>query len=84
MLASVQDEDLAPIYVGLPDLGYVFFIYRPFLLLNLILSSVYRSVKQFSYVTSVGMGVVTMKDIEPLHGIDVVPFVTLFNSLVQC
>lgn len=38
MLASMQDKELVPIYLGLPDLGYVSFFYSlSSLLLNFIL-----------------------------------------------
>lgn len=41
MLASMQDKDLVPIYVGLPDLGCVSLVCSlPSLLLNLCLFSV--------------------------------------------
>jgi dolichyl-phosphate-mannose--protein O-mannosyl transferase len=45
----------------------------------------YRTVKQYSYVTSIGMGVVTLKEIEALFGVDVVPFVVscLYSLLVS-
>jgi hypothetical protein len=36
----------------------------------------YHTVKQYSYVTLIGMGVITLKEIETLFGVDVAPFVT--------
>jgi hypothetical protein len=45
----------------------------------------YRTVKQYSYVMSIGMDVVTLKEIEALFGVDVVPFVVscLYSLLVS-
>jgi hypothetical protein len=65
MLKSIQDPDLAPIYEDLPDLGLVFVIDWCILQQLLILKfRIYRSVRQYSYVNTVGMGVVTFKDIQ--------------------
>jgi hypothetical protein len=64
MLKSIQDPDLAPIYEGLPDLGLAFVV-NCYTLHKLIpFLRIYRSVRQYSYVTTVGMGVVTLKDIQ--------------------
>jgi hypothetical protein len=35
----------------------------------------YHTVKQYSYIMSIGMGVVTLKEIETLFGVDIVLFV---------
>ena len=64
MLRSIQDPELALIYKGLPDLGLVF-VTDCYIFWKLILIvRIYQSVHQYSYITTVGMGVVTLKDIQ--------------------
>ena len=68
MLRSIQDPELIPIYEGLTDLGLVINCYISQRLILFV--RIYRSVRQYSYVTTVGMGVVTLKDIQNRVGND--------------
>ena len=77
MLKSVQDSELAPIYEGLPDLGWVFGQQSQVLLTTLFVR-IYRSVRQYSYVSTVGMGVVMLKDIQDRVGSDDISYVAVF------
>ena len=70
MLKSIQDPDLVPIYKGLPDLGSVFVMNCCFPRQLMLFFRIYRSVHQYSYVSTVGMGVVTLKDIQNRVGRD--------------
>lgn len=46
--------------------------------LNILFLRIYRSVRQYTYVTTVGMGVVTLKDIQNRVGSDDISYVTDF------
>lgn len=70
MLKSIQDPDLTPIYEGLPDLGLALFINFYISRCLILFLSIYRSVRQYSYVNTVGMGVVTFKDLQSRVGND--------------
>lgn len=85
MLKSIQDPELAPIYDGLPDLGYVLYLFSCHIsdaeLICSLFTSVYRSVRQYTYVNTVGMGVVTLQNVQSQVGtenISYVAFVILF------
>ena len=70
MLKSIQDPDLAPIYEGLPDLGLDFVTNCHISQQLILFFRIYHSVRQYSYVNTVGMGVVTLKDIQNRVGDD--------------
>jgi hypothetical protein len=81
MLRSIQDPELAPIYEGLPDLGWVLDDCNRLPCLakySAFFVRIYRSVRQYSYVSTVGMGVVTLKDIQSRVGSDDISCVPVF------
>ena len=78
MLKSIQDLELTPIYDDLPDLGQVlcsFSCRQLRRLLDPFAARVYRSVRQYSYVNTVGMGVVTLQNVQSQVGMEKIPYV---------
>ena len=83
MLKSIQDPELIPIYDNLPDLGQVLCLFscrQLRCLLDPFSASVYQSVRQYSYVNTVGMGVVTLQNVQSQVGMEKI----LYVAFVVC